>query len=380
MNNDSVKMFRSAIGGFHRDDVINYIRETDQKHADETAELNTRLTETEQQCSDLCLQIRKILDENDALKQRISELMVQCTDAQSKIDQKEQEITDVNVHLTEALEQVSKAKAEITDKDAAVTAAEAEKASLSAIIEEKNAQLQRLDDLDRVNAENAELKKANADAEEALRQSAAENAELKQSLAKAETDSAELSEKLQAAEAIIAAQPIEPVYDPNDHTSPAYKLEMYDRISAQLGDILINANRNADDILTAAREEADKLRIDAEIECEQKRSACNAEIEQIRAETLEEAAYIRERLSGNAADMLSTVSADLHGNIENCIREMNDAIADMQYDMQALLSKLTSRSGEMNDRISYYQSCVSEGIEKKLSDMDIKYGIQPDEA
>ncbi|MBQ7933117.1 MAG: hypothetical protein IJ334_19185 [Clostridia bacterium] len=186
----------------------------------------------------------------------------------------------------------------------------------------------------------------------------------------------ELTEKLQAAEAVIAAQPEEPVYDPNDHTSPAYKLEMYNKISAQLGDILINANRNADEILSAAREEAEKLRIDMEIECAQKRAECESEIEQIRSETAEEAAYIRERLSGNAASMLSTVSADLHGNIENCIREMNDAITDMQYEMQTLLTKITARSGEMNDRISYYQGCVAEGIEKKLSDMDGKYGIR----
>lgn len=380
MNNDNVKMFRSAIGGFHREDVINYIRETDQKHIDETAELTTRLTETEQQCSDLCLQIKNILDENDALKRRVAELTVQYADAQSKIDQKEQDVRELNAQLNEAKEMFTKAQAEVTEKIAAVTAAETEKAALAAALEEKNVQLQRLDDLDRVNTENAELQKILAETKENLQQSAAENAELKQSLANAEAASAELSEKLQAAEAVIAAQPEEPVYDPNDHSSPAYKLEMYDRISAQLGDILINANRNADDILTAAREEAEKLRIDTEIECEQKRSDCNAEIEQIRAETAEEAAYIRERLSGNAADMLSTVSADLHGNIENCIREMNDAIADMQYDMQALLSKLTSRSGEMNDRISYYQSCVSEGIEKKLSDMDTKYGVRPDEA
>ena len=43
--------------------------------------------------------------------------------------------------------------------------------------------------------------------------------------------------------------------------------------------------------------------------------------------------------------------------------------------MQALLAKMSSRSGEMNDRISYYQSCVSEGIEKKISELDDKYGI-----
>ena len=32
----------------------------------------------------------------------------------------------------------------------------------------------------------------------------------------------------------------------------------------------------------------------------------------------------------------------------------------------------------MNDRINYYQSVVSDGIEAKLSEMDVKYGIRHD--
>jgi len=160
--------------------------------------------------------------------------------------------------------------------------------------------------------------------------------------------------------------------DVTDRGSDAYKLEMYDKVSSQLGDILIGANRNADDIISAAKNEAAQLRTDAEIECEQKRAECDASISRTRIELEEEASYIRERLSVAAGDLLTNVSTDLHTNTENCIRELSTCVEDMQYEIRALFSRLTSRCSEMNDRIDYYQNCVSDGVNSKLKEMDEK--------
>ncbi|MBQ4590835.1 MAG: hypothetical protein IJB20_02275 [Clostridia bacterium] len=370
MTGESVKMFRSALGGFNRDDVTNYIKETDQKHADVLAELTARLEEAERKCGELSAQAEEAQSENEALQLRLTEMTEQRDEARRAADQAEQVCGD----LREALRCAEADYREVTEASAAKEAAwNAEKESMSAELAEIHAAAERdRQDFDRQLAEKNEYLTQFMQNCSGLTE---ERDSLTASLAEANVKITELTEKLQAAEEILAAQPEEPEYDPNDHSSPAYKLEMYDKISAQLGDILINANRNADDILSAAREEAEKLRIDMEIECDQKRAECESEAAQIRAETAEEAAYIRERLSANAASLLSTVSADLHVNIESCIREMNDCITDMQYEMQALLAKMSSRSGEMNDRISYYQSCVSEGIEKKISELDDKYGI-----
>ena len=123
--------------------------------------------------------------------------------------------------------------------------------------------------------------------------------------------------------------------------------------------------------------EADKLRADTEIECEQKRADCDASVSRTRMEVEEEASYIRERLSVAAGDLLASVSTDLHANTENCIRELTACVEDMQYEIKALFSRLTSRSAEMNDRIDYYQNCVAEGVGMKLAEMDEKYGIRP---
>ncbi len=189
------------------------------------------------------------------------------------------------------------------------------------------------------------------------------------SITEAHTRIEELTEQLREA----TEKPVEPEYDPNDHSSPAYKLEMYDKISSQLGDIIINANRNADDIVSSAREEAEKLRLDTELECAKKRADCENETALLRAETAAETAQIRERLSGAATSLLDAIQDDMHTNIESCIREMNDCISDMQYELQSLLSKLSNRSDEMNDRIGYYQGCISEEIEKKLGGLDEGY-------
>lgn len=370
MTGESVKMFRSALGGFNRDDVTNYIKETDQRHADALAELTARLEEAERRCEEQSVNLEKANSDIDALQLRLTEMTEQRDDARRAAGEAEQVCGD----LREALRCAEADYREVTEASAAKEAAwNAEKVSMTTELAEIRASAERdKQDFDRQLAEKNEYLTQFMQNCSGLTE---ERDSLTASLAEANAKITELTEKLQAAEEILAAQPEEPEYDPNDHSSPAYKLEMYDKISAQLGDILINANRNADDILSAAREEAEKLRIDTEIECDKKREECESEVAQIRAETAEEAAYIRERLSGNAASLLSAVSADLHINIESCIREMNDCITDMQYEMQALLAKMSGRSGEMNDRIGYFQSCAAEGIEKKISELDDKYGI-----
>ena len=97
-----------------------------------------------------------------------------------------------------------------------------------------------------------------------------------------------------------------------------------------------------------------------------------------KSETEEEAAYIRERLSEAANELLKAVSADLHTNIDNCMREIETGISGMQYEVNTLMQKIESRNSEMSDRIDYYRNCVTDGITKKLSDMDEKYGIEHD--
>ena len=166
--------------------------------------------------------------------------------------------------------------------------------------------------------------------------------------------------------------------NPNDKSSPAFKIAMYDRISSGLGDLMISANRDADTILQKAKDEAAHIIEQADNECSQKVKECDAAVSKIKSETEEEAAYIRERLSEAANELLKAVSADLHTNIDNCMREIETGISGMQYEVNTLMQKIEGRNSEMSDRIDYYRNCVTDGITKKLSDMDEKYGIEHD--
>jgi len=311
-------MFRSALGGFHRDDVTNYIKETDQKHADALAEVTALLEEANRKNDELS-EIR------DELTAKNAELSGQLTDLQAEKGSLSLQLAEVTAQRDEALRENEQSAQTFRDLRLCLDTAEAQIRELTETAESR---------------ENEWAKEK----EELLRQIA----EL--------TDAA-----------------AEPEYDPNDHSSPAYKLEMYDKISAQLGDILINANRNADDILDAARQEAETLRLDTETECSQKREECDAEIRRRREEIANEAEALRKSLSAGAASMLSDIRTDLHNNVENCIREMNSCVTDMQYEIQTMLARIKKSSDEMNDRIGYYQSSASEGIETRLSAMDKEF-------
>ena len=161
----------------------------------------------------------------------------------------------------------------------------------------------------------------------------------------------------------------------DNHDSPLYKLKMYDKISGQLGDILINANRNAREIVNAATQEVDRMKSDANEFCETKRRQCDEEVQKIRRDLNEEAAVIRNDLSATASALLSNVNANIHGNMESCTHEISSCLSELQYEVKSMLSKITARTDDMNERISYFTTAVSDEIEKDLASIDKKFGL-----
>ncbi|MBP3293496.1 MAG: hypothetical protein J6N32_07065 [Clostridia bacterium] len=311
MNKETIPMFRSALGGFNRDDVTNYIKETDQKHADELAEMTALLEEAQRSYEELSAKNKELSSQLDTVQTKNYDLTLKLDEVTAQRDEALKENEQSNATFRDLRYSLDKAEADIRELTETAEARAKEWAK------EKEDYLRQID----------ELKTA----------------------------------------------AVEPEYDPDDHNSPAYKLEMYDKISAQLGDILINANRNADDILEAARQEAETLRLDTETECGQKRAECDADIRRLRGELAKEAEALREGLSNGAASLLADIRTDLHSNVESCIREMNSCVTDMQYEIQTMLARIKKSSDEMNDRIGYYQSSASEGIESRLTEMDKEF-------
>lgn len=335
MAGKGAKMFRTQMGGFNKDDVNNYIKDTDLKHSLEIEKLTEKIAKLEAEIATVNEKCAALTEGNKLLVEEKNLAAEAVLEAEAAIADKNLQIADITKKLdfykTESEAQINvmnnlktenkRLAAELETASSNATSELSEEISrLTALNTEKDAIIVSLnDELERVNAENIVL-----------------------------SESSKVSEDMG---------------DVNDHTSDAYKLDMYNKISSQLGDILINANRNADDIVTAAKQDADKIIADAQVECDRRL-----------AESTAEANYTRERIAEISTNILASVSGELHGNIENCMKEITTCIDDMQYEIKTLMTKLSARSSEMNDKVAYYQNTATESVDQKLTEMDAEYG------
>ena len=369
------KNFRSALGGYNKEDVNQFIKETDLAFSAKEQDWNQKLAALEEELNSLNAIKASLEEELNAVREKHN------ADLQ-KLEAQKAEMEDMQKHIAIYKEQadaqnvmIDNLKKETADARDKLAAAEAQAA---AVQEQLDAEKAKSADSEQALASltdsmNAYKQKWHAEVEESTKlKELCAGAESKIQAMQADLENAVSEERTRADEEIrsmkenIAAE----------SESSAYKMEMYDKISAQIGDILLNANRNADEILSAAKEDAEKIRTDAAMEAEMLRNDTHTEVTRIRSETEEEANYIRERLSDTANQLLSQISSDLHVNIDNCIKEVNTCIHEMQYDTEHMLSVLKSRYREMNERIQYYQNCVTDSVTLKLQEMDEKYGIR----
>lgn len=329
MANAKTKMFRSQMGGFNRDDVNNYIKETDLKHSEEINALKEKIA---------CLteNVNTLSERYAALEETSNAVITEKDEALAVILEKENEIAETEKKLDfykgEAEAQINvmnelkiENKRLLAELESATENGSAdlkdEIARLSSLNEEKDAIIVSLnDEIERVNAENIALAESSKVADEAR------------------------------------------MGDISDTSSNAYKLDTYNKISSQLGDILINANRNADQIVSSARNKSKQIINDTEIECNKRRS-----------EAFENAMFIRERVARISENITRAVSDDLNVSVDSCIKEINTCIDDMKYEIQTMMTRLTSRSNEISEKLSYYRTNASDAVNQKMSELDLEY-------
>jgi len=176
------------------------------------------------------------------------------------------------------------------------------------------------------------------------------NESLKEAVDQKNEEIAALTERLLAAEQAAAALREQLTLSGEDDKSVKY-----DRISAQIGDIMISANTSANAIVAAANEHATR----------------------IMTETETEANSIRARLSDAADEMLSQISGELHTSTENCISEMTTSLREMRDNASALIQDFEKRSRDLSVKVEYYQTSLNEAVNALLSEMDKKYGTRP---
>lgn len=187
-------------------------------------------------------------------------------------------------------------------------------------------------ELDAITADKTALEGIRASLQEAIDQLKEENEALREKLAAAEAENARLA------------------VSPEDGD----KSQKYDRISAQIGDIMISANTSADAIVAAANDHAAKIITDTE----------------------NEANDIRTRLSAAADDMLSEISGELRASTEGYLFELSNALCEMRDNTSAMVADFQKRSRELSMKVEYYQTTLSDTVNTALKQMDEKYGIR----
>ncbi len=187
-------------------------------------------------------------------------------------------------------------------------------------------------ELETVTADKTALEGIRASLQEAIDQLKEENESLREKLAAVEAENARL------------------VVSPEDGD----KSQKYDRISAQIGDIMISANTSADAIVAAANDHAAKIISDTETEAND----------------------IRARLSDAADDMLAEISGELRSSTESYLYELSSALCEMRDNTSAMVADFQKRSRDLSMKVEYYQTTLSDTVNTALRQMDEKYGIR----
>lgn len=341
--NENIKKFRNAVGGYNKEDVNAYIKEMDLAQQERQESYAKELTECTAQRDALTVEKEALL-------------------AEQAVNTAEKEAMQIQMELqTEQLRTVEENNRSLQEKvDTLLN---------QVTVQEKS----HADAMQSLQTEKAQVEEQVAQLTEALQQAkeqlVSQKAESDQKIA--EQEAALAREKTKAAEEI---ERFKAAFNENED-SVGYKIRMYDRISGQIGDILLGANRDADDILTEAKEEAERLRTETADALEKERSAMQIELDRLKAETEAEAVCMRKKISETAETLLADFSGEMHLNIENCLKELATCMTEVESDTETLLQTTQRRYQEMNERIQYYQSCLQEHIDTRLTEMDSEYGI-----
>ena len=85
--------FRSAVvGGFQRDDVLKYIEEAAQKHAEEIAELKDKLDKAEQDAKTQAEKVAELTQKNAGLLERLGEMTMELDKAKADLDERDRSL------------------------------------------------------------------------------------------------------------------------------------------------------------------------------------------------------------------------------------------------------------------------------------------------
>jgi len=349
MNNAAnPKKFRNAVGGYNKEDVNHYIIETDMANKARTDALQETIDQSQAEIEKLAAEKESLVLENGTLVTRCIETEKSLSDTRETLALREGEQAELEKQLREVQKRLDICLSQTEAQNTVIEKLRSENTSLSARCETLDASLQD------AAAKSSEYKEQ---AENAQAQAEALRAEMERAVAREKELAAAEMERYKASLM-------------EDEDSIAYKLQMYDKLSGQIGDILLGANRNADEILADAKAAAEKIRRETAAEIQASRQQWKEELLKIRSDTESSVIGLRDQLSATASGALESISNDMRLNTDNCAKEISTCVSELEYDLETLLQNLQKRCREVEDRIQYYHSCAQESIAGHIARLD----------
>lgn len=317
-------MFRTAMGGFNKEDVNKYI-----------VDINNEFFVKEE---DFNKEIASLKEKLAISAERLNELVASLSS-----------VTELEEKLAAAEKNAAEANAKLMEENTARLAAEAKlDEALAAADELKNSLSTKEDEL-----------KSALDAVDVLKASlAAKDEELKAALDAADGLKASLSAKdeelksaLDALEKPCSSESPEETHSENETAhvaSDIEKLRLYDELRGNIGDIMISANKNADDIVKGAeRRAADMARA-----------------------SKEKADALKRRLTVLTGRTVATLKKNAIQNADNCVKEFRACTDDISHMSRAMTSNLEKKYAELNAKMEAVGNELEEGIKNALREFD----------
>lgn len=292
--------FREALRGYNHEDVHNYIIDLNRRCSESEAECESRLRRAQEELSDLKIRL-------DATEKSCSDLRSALDKAVSAKESAEKLVANFNENLTSANEELQSMREKIV--------------VLTSRLDEET---QRADE-----------------AVESV-----ENAK---------------SEAYQKARVELEASVSDAVSDPVD-SEKDNKAALYDNMSRQLGNILLDARANAEGIVARAKERADRMAadaaallaaaeqkaqqrvIDAEEDAARTRTAAASEAEALRGETEAQMARAKERFNDTLTQLNKQTGSEYRLLLQTAQRNLSATVTDITSQLDSICKRLTEES------------------------------------
>lgn len=198
--------------------------------------------------------------------------------------------------------------------------------------------------------------KGRIDAESRLSEAQAKLEELMTKLAETESALSSVKKELSEIPPVLATEGNINVLDNSETDSD--KIRLYDELRGNIGDIIINANKNADDIVK---------------EAEKKASA-------IADTSREKAEAAKRKLTVVTGRTIASLKKNAILNADSCVREFRAYSEDISHSSRAMTINLEKKYAELASKMETLGNELEEGIKSVLRDFDkscnsIKVGL-----